>query len=92
MFDTALQNTNFATLYTENQFSGNDRINDANQITTGVTSRILQSNGVERLRMGLAQRYYFKSQEVTLPGVAAPAPGASPPAAPPRPALPFSDM
>ena len=71
VFDTALQNTNFATLYTENQFSGNDRINDANQITTGVTSRILQSNGVERLRMGLAQRYYFKSQEVTLPGVAA---------------------
>ena len=69
VFDSALQNTNFATLYTENQFSGNDRINDANQITTGVTSRLLQSNGVERLRVGLAQRFYFKSQEVTLPGV-----------------------
>lgn len=70
VFDSALQNTNFATLYTENQFSGSDRINDANQITTGVTSRILQANGAERLRIGVGQRYYFKSQEVTLPGVA----------------------
>ena len=69
VFDSALQNTNFATLYTENQFSGNDRINDANQITTGITSRLLQTNGVERVRVGLAQRFYFKSQEVTLPGV-----------------------
>ena len=69
VFDSALQNTNFATLYTENQFSGNDRINDANQITTGITSRLLQTNGVERVRVGLAQRRYFKSQEVTLPGV-----------------------
>jgi LPS-assembly protein len=70
VFDSALQNTNFATLYTENQFSGSDRINDANQVTTGVTSRLLQSNGVERLRAGIAQRFYFKTQEVTLPGVA----------------------
>jgi LPS-assembly protein len=30
----------------------------------------LQENGVERLRFGLAERFYFKSQEVTLPGVA----------------------
>ncbi len=71
VFDSALQNTNFATLYTENQFSGSDRINDANQITTGVTSRLLQTNGVERLRVGLAQRFYFKTQEVTLPGTTA---------------------
>lgn len=69
VFDSALQNTNFATLYTENQFSGNDRINDANQVTTGVTSRLLQSNGVERVRVGIAQRFYFKAQEVTLPGL-----------------------
>ena len=70
IFDTGLQDINFATLYSENQFSGSDRINDANQITTGVTSRLLQQdNGIERLRVGLAQRYYFKSQDVTLPGV-----------------------
>ncbi|MBI2226680.1 MAG: LPS-assembly protein LptD, partial [Betaproteobacteria bacterium] len=71
-FDSAQQDINFATLYSENQFSGSDRINDANQITMGVTSRLLhQDTGVERLRVGVAQRYYFKSQEVTLPGVPA---------------------
>jgi len=70
IFDTGLQDINFATLYSENQFSGSDRINDANQITMGVTSRLLQQdNGIERLRVGLAQRYYLKSQDVTLPGV-----------------------
>jgi LPS-assembly protein len=68
-FDSAVQDINFATLYAENQFSGNDRINDANQVTMGVTSRLLQSDsGIERLRVGVAQRFYFKSQEVTLPG------------------------
>jgi LPS-assembly protein len=69
-FDSGQQTVNFATLFSENQFSGSDRINDANQVTTGATSRLLQENGVERLRAGLAQRFYFKSQEVTLPGVA----------------------
>jgi len=71
-FDSALQDINFATLYAENQFSGNDRINDANQLTIGVTSRFLhEESGLERLRVGLAQRFYFKAQEVTLPGVPA---------------------
>ena len=71
VFDTAQKDINFASLYAENQFSGNDRINDANQVTVGVTSRLLhQDTGIERLRAGLAQRYYFKTQDVTMPGVA----------------------
>jgi len=71
-FDSAQQDINFATLYAENQFSGNDRINDANQVTMGVTSRLLhQDTGIERLRISLAQRYYLKTQDVTLPGIGA---------------------
>ena len=69
-FDSASQDISFATLFSENQFSGSDRINDANQLTSGVTTRLLQeNNGVERLRLGLAQRYYYKTQEVTLPNI-----------------------
>jgi LPS-assembly protein len=72
VFDSALQDINFATIYSENQFSGWDRINDANQVTLGVTSRFLDAEtGAERLRVGLAQRYYFATQRVTLPGVPA---------------------
>ncbi|HEY9446536.1 MAG TPA: LPS assembly protein LptD, partial [Burkholderiales bacterium] len=69
-FESGLQDINFATIFSENQFSGQDRINDANQLTFGVTSRLIhEDSGVERLRVGLAQRYYFQSQRVTLPGV-----------------------
>ncbi|MCC6535215.1 MAG: LPS-assembly protein LptD [Burkholderiales bacterium] len=69
-FESGLTDINFATIFSENQFSGSDRINDANQLTAGITSRLLDPNtGIEQLRVGLAQRFYFKDQEVTLPGV-----------------------
>ena len=70
VFDSGQQDINFATIYSENQFAGWDRINDANQVTLGVTSRFLQSDsGAERLRAGVAQRFYFVTQRVTLPCV-----------------------
>ncbi|MDH5534443.1 MAG: LPS-assembly protein LptD [Betaproteobacteria bacterium] len=69
-FESGLQDINFATLFSENQFSGNDRINDANQVTLGITSRLIDGqSGAENLRVGLAQRYYFWPQRVTIPGV-----------------------
>ena len=72
VFDSAQQDINFTSIYSENQFSGWDRINDANQLTLGVTSRFIGTDtGAERLRMGVAQRFYFENQQVTLPGVAA---------------------
>ncbi|MEY4599482.1 MAG: LPS-assembly protein LptD [Pseudomonadota bacterium] len=70
-FDSGLQDINFATIFSENQFSGSDRINDANQLTLGVTSRFISADtGIERIRGALAQRYYFQPQQVTVPGVA----------------------
>jgi LPS-assembly protein len=70
IFDTGARDINLATIFAENQFSGQDRINDANQITFGVSSRFVNAQtGVERVRVGLAQRYYFQSQQVTVPGV-----------------------
>jgi LPS-assembly protein len=69
-FESGLLDINFATLFTENQFSGHDRINNANQVTFGVTSRLIHpQNGVERLRVALAQRFHFEPQRVTLPGI-----------------------
>lgn len=71
VFDSGQQDINFATIYSENQFSGWDRINNANQVTLGVTSRLIgATTGAERLRAGVAQRYYFDTQRVFLPGVA----------------------
>ena len=70
VFDSGQQDINFATIYSENQFSGWERINDANQVTVGATSRFINTaTGAERFRAGVAQRYYFATQRVTLPGV-----------------------
>ncbi|MBI3528602.1 MAG: LPS-assembly protein LptD [Betaproteobacteria bacterium] len=66
-FDTALADFNLAQIFTENRFSGGDRINDANQLTAAVTSRLIDpDNGDEQLRFTLGQRYYFKQQQVSL--------------------------
>ena len=66
-FDTALSDFNLAQIFTENQFTGGDRINDANQLTAAITSRLIDpDSGDEQLRFTLGQRYYFKQQEVSL--------------------------
>ena len=70
-FESGVQDINFASIYSENQFSGHDRINNANQLTLGVNSRLIDPDtGVELLRVGVAQRYYFSPQRVGVPGVA----------------------
>ncbi len=69
VFDTALLDFGYAAMFTENQFIGGDRINDANQLTLALTSRFIETaGGLERLQVTLGQRYYFSSQQVTLPG------------------------
>ncbi|MGH6610288.1 MAG: LPS-assembly protein LptD, partial [Burkholderiaceae bacterium] len=68
-FDSALADLNYAQLFTENIYSGSDRISEANQLTAALTTRILDSEtGAERLRAAIAQRYYFSEQRVSLPG------------------------
>jgi LPS-assembly protein len=70
VFDTAMLDFSYAQMFTENQFIGGDRVNDANQLTLAVTSRFIEAaSGLERLQLTLGQRYYFSDQLVTLPGV-----------------------
>ena len=69
LFDTALNDFNFAQIFSENRYSGYDRINDANQLTAAVTTRILDDeNGVERFKAMIGQRYYFDKQRVAITG------------------------
>lgn len=70
VFDTALADINFTQIFSENQFSGGDRINDANQVTVGLTTRFLESDtGFELIRATIAQRFAFQDNRVTLPGI-----------------------
>lgn len=67
LFDTAIADFNYAQIFSENLFAGGDRINDANQLTLAVTSRLLvPSTGQQVIRATVGQIYYFKDQQVTL--------------------------
>ena len=68
-YDSGLMDFNFASIYTENAFVGNDRISDNNLLTAGVSSRLLDpDSGAEIVRLGIAQRFRYTDQRVTLPG------------------------
>ena len=69
VFDTGLFDYNSLTLFSENRFSGIDRIGDTDQISVGVTSRFMeQASGAEKLAVTLGQIYYFGNRDITLPG------------------------
>ncbi len=68
VFDTGVADLNMTTLFTENQFTGNDRVNNANQVSLAVTSRMVDNEtGVERFSATIGQRYYFDDQDIVLP-------------------------
>ena len=69
VFDTGLADFNFAQIFSDNRYVGNDRIADANQATIALTSRLIDPlTGSELLRGMVGQRYYFRVQDVSLPG------------------------
>ncbi|MEI6747483.1 MAG: LPS-assembly protein LptD, partial [Methylococcaceae bacterium] len=68
VFDTAVYDMWFNTLFRENRFSGIDRMQDANQITTAVTSRLIdEQTGKERAKFSLGNILYFQDRTVTMP-------------------------
>ena len=71
VFDSGLMDLNMGTLFTENRYSGLDRINNANQLSYSLTSRMIDSEtGEQRLAAMVGQRFYFDDQKVVLPGEA----------------------
>ncbi len=71
VFDTALPDLNPIQLFRLNRYVGADRISDANQLSVGVTSRLLDaSNGRQFLSVTLGQTYYFRTPRVVLPNEA----------------------
>lgn len=68
VFDTGLSHFGFGTAFSENRYTGGwDRINDANRLTVGLTSRWYdEHSGKERMVLQLAQRFQFRKPKVTL--------------------------
>ena len=65
IFDSALYDFQYDSLFRENRFSGTDRIQDANQITAALTSRLVDSEtGLEKLKFNIGETLYLRDREV----------------------------
>lgn len=69
VFDTIVPDLNLVQLYRKNRFLGVDRIADTDQLSVGVTSRILDvGSGRELMTATVGQALYLSESGVTLPG------------------------
>ena len=66
IYDTTALQDDFAGLFRDRRFSGIDRIAQANQISWGVTSRILNDKNNELLRASLGQITYLNGNNVNI--------------------------
>lgn len=66
-FDTANTTFSYDQLFRDTRFSGSDRIDDANQVSVGLTSRWSNSEGFENLQASLGQIIYLRDRQVRLP-------------------------
>jgi LPS-assembly protein len=68
LFDTGLPDLNLVELYRTNRYVGADRVNDANQVSFGLTSRLFNADsGAQYLAVSVGQAYYFEKPRVVLP-------------------------
>ncbi len=68
VFDSGLPDLNLVQLFRTNRYVGGDRVGDANQVSVGVTTRLLDAAGGRQfLSATLGQAYYFEDPRVRLP-------------------------
>lgn len=66
-FDSAELTFNYNQLFRDTRFSGGDRLDDANQMAIGITTRIFdERNGEERFNASIGQIVYFTNRRVRL--------------------------
>ncbi|HCR3447499.1 LPS assembly protein LptD [Citrobacter werkmanii] len=58
-YDSSLLQSDYSGLFRDRTYGGLDRIASANQVTTGVTSRVYDDTAVERFNISVGQIYYF---------------------------------
>lgn len=69
IFDTIVPDLNVVQLYRKNRFVGYDRLGDTNQLSGGLSTRLIDSaDGDEFLRATVGAIRYFSDRKVTLPG------------------------
>ncbi|MFM4803483.1 LPS assembly protein LptD [Aeromonas bivalvium] len=66
IYDSTSMRQDYYSLFSDRRFAGLDRISDSNRVSVGVTSRVYDAVGDERLRLALAQAFDFVAPRVTL--------------------------
>ncbi|MCW8994983.1 MAG: LPS assembly protein LptD, partial [Psychromonas sp.] len=67
IYDTTEMQQDYYALFRDNRYSGYDRIADANQLTLGISSGFLDSQGNEKVHFSVGQNYYITPSKTTLP-------------------------
>jgi LPS-assembly protein len=66
VFDSAERDFNQYSIFSENAFTGVDRISDANWLNLGVTTRVIDpATGAENMRLGVVQKLLFSDRRIT---------------------------
>ncbi|UGS42123.1 LPS-assembly protein LptD [Pseudocitrobacter corydidari] len=58
-YDSSLLQSDYSGLFRDRTYGGLDRIASANQVTTGLTSRVYDESAIERFNVSVGQIYYF---------------------------------
>ena len=72
-FDSAELTFSYNQLFRETRFSGKDRIDDANQLSLGLTTRFISDDtGMEKFNASIGQIFYFDDRQVRLSALSPP--------------------
>ncbi len=66
LLDTQISEFDFDSLFSENRYSGVDRVGDDQRLAFSIGSRWFDDEGLQRLRLRIGQAYHFVEQQVVL--------------------------
>lgn len=69
-FDSTTASINYDQLFSPRRFYGHDRLEDNNFASLGLSYSLFDSIGLERLKAGVGQSFYFEDRRVTLSNTA----------------------
>lgn len=65
-FDSVVASINYDQLFSARRFYGNDRLEDNNFASLGLSYSLFNKEGLERLRASVGQSFFFEDRRVTL--------------------------
>lgn len=66
IYDSTTMRQDYYSLFSDRRFAGLDRISDSNRLSLGLTTRIYDGAGDERIRLAVAQAFDFVASRVKL--------------------------